>query len=60
MTYDEVCLLKLFLQRWLELPVLNVYVVFRNLLRITSLNTPRQAKSRVSTLQDEIRVPSTA
>lgn len=60
MTYDEVCLLKLFLQRWLELPVLNVYVVFRNLLRIASLNTPRQAKSRVSTLQDEIRVPSTA
>lgn len=55
MTYDEVCLLKLFLQRRLELPVLNVYLVPRN-----PLNTPRQVKLGVPTLQDELRVPSTA
>ena len=60
MAYDEVRLLKLFLQRRLKLPVLNVYLVFRNPLGIACLNTPRKVKSRVPTLQDEIHVPSTA
>jgi len=47
-------------RRRLELPVLNVYLVFRNPLGVACLNTPRQVELGVPTLQDEIHVPSTA